>query len=152
MPKNYKWEIKNLSAGKSLKSSGRMALQQRLKSLEASIKKYFDEETVENLHEIRIALRRLRYGMELFISCFDEKKFVAFYQLVEQLQDLTGAKRDLDVLAENIKNIYNDGKDSEAKRMLKKVGVKSNELHESLRLELMKFVHSKELKEFEKLL
>lgn len=152
MPKKYKWEIKNLSAGKSLKSSARTALKQRLESLEESIKKYFDEESVENLHEIRIALRRLRYGMELFISCLDEKKFEAFYGLVEQLQDLTGTKRDLDVLAENIINNYNDVKDSGREKLLKKVDLKRHELHESLRLELMKFVHSAELKSFDKLL
>jgi CHAD domain-containing protein len=152
MPKKYKWEVKGLSAGKSFEESAKLVLQQRLQSLTKSVKKFFEEESVDNLHEIRIALRRLRYNMEIFIECFDKDKFITFYELVEHLQDLTGTKRDLDVLAENIKNICNGGKNSSANAFLKKVEAKTEVLKESLKLELMKFTHSKELKEFDKLL
>lgn len=152
MPKKYKWEIKGLSEDKSLKLSARLALQQRLKILTLSIKKFFDEETVENLHSVRIALRRVRYNMEIFISCFYKDKFIAFYELVEHLQDMTGTKRDLDVLAENIKNISGGEKDSKADSFLKKVEEKNNALKDTLKLELMKFTHSRELKDFKKML
>ena len=152
MPKKYKWEIKELSAGKSLKVSAKIALRQRMQSLASAIKKFGDEDTVENLHEIRIALRRLRYNMEIFISCFNKGRFIAFYQLVEHLQDLTGTKRDIDVLAENIKNICNDKNNPEVNSFLQNVEAKDNQLRESLTLELMKFTHSKELKDFSKML
>ena len=90
--------------------------------------------------------------MEIFISCFDKDKFIPFYQLVGHLQDLTGTKRDLDVLAENIKSISGGEKNTAANSFLKKVEAKNNELKDSLTLELMKFTHSKELKDFEKML
>jgi CHAD domain-containing protein len=152
MPKKYKWEVKGLSDDKSLNASAKLVLQQRLKSLISAIKKYFEDESVENLHEVRIALRRLRYVMEIFISCFNQEKFITFYTLVEHLQDLTGAKRDLDVLAENIKNISNSSKDNGVNSFLKEIEAKINLLKQTLKLELMKFTHSKELKEFKKLL
>ena len=106
----------------------------------------------ENLHETRIAIRRLRYNMEIFISCFNKAKFIAFYQLVEQLQDMTGTKRDLDVLQENIKNICSGENNFKFNSILDQVREKDKQLHESLILELMKFTHSKELKEFNKML
>ena len=152
MPKNRKWEIIGLSADKSLKISARLTLQQRLQSVTLSIKFFFEEETPENLHEIRIALRRLRYNMEIFISCFDKNKFIAFYQIIEHLQDMTGTKRDLDILAENIRNIDNGNIYSKTNSFLKRIEMKNNWFKDSLTLELMKFTHSKELKDFSKML
>jgi len=152
MTKKYKWEIKGLSGDKSLKASAKLVLQKRLQSVNSAIKKFFEDESVDNLHEIRISLRRLRYNMEIFISCFDKDKFNDFYIIVGQLQDLTGTKRDLDVLAENIKNISNGSNDPKANSFLKKVEAKNNALNESLKLELMKFTHSDELKNFDKML
>ncbi|MGA7723362.1 MAG: CHAD domain-containing protein [Ignavibacteriaceae bacterium] len=152
MPKKFKWEIKELSAGNSLKESARLILQQRLKTLNSAIKIFFEEETVDNLHQVRIALRRLRYNMEIFISCFNKTKFINFYELVEHLQDLTGSKRDLDVLTDSIKIICNGEMDSKINSVLEKIGEKNKELTASLILELMKFTHSRELKEFTKMI
>jgi CHAD domain-containing protein len=152
MPKKFKWEIKELTAGNSLKESAELILQQRLQTLNIAIKKFFEEETVDNLHEVRIALRRLRYNMEIFISCFNKTKFINFYELVEHLQDLTGSKRDLDVLNQNIKTICNGEMNSKINSVLEKVGEKNKELTDSLILELMKFTHSRELKDFTKMI
>jgi CHAD domain-containing protein len=152
MAKYYKWEIKELSADKSLKVSSKSAMQQRLQSVTLAIKKYFEEETPENLHEIRIALRRLRYNMEIFISCFDKNKFIAFYQIVEHLQDMTGTTRDFDVLAENMRNISKGKINLKTNSFLKNIETKNCRLKELLTLDLMKFTHSKELKDFSKIL
>ena len=152
MQKKFKWEIKELSAGNSLKESAELILRQRLQTLNAAIKKFFEEENVDNLHEVRIALRRLRYNMEIFISCFNKTKFINFYELVEHLQDLTGSKRDLDVFTENIKTICNGEINSKINSVLEKVGEKNKELTDSLILELMKFTHSRELKDFTKII
>jgi CHAD domain-containing protein len=152
MPKKFKWEIKELAAGNSFKESAELILRQRLETLNTAIKKFFEEETVDNLHEVRIALRRLRYNMEIFISCFNKTKFINFYIVVEHLQDLTGSKRDLDVLNQNIKTICNGDMNSKINSVLEKVGEKNKELTDSLILELMKFTHSRELKDFSKMI
>jgi CHAD domain-containing protein len=152
MSKKYKWEINELSCANSLKESALLILRQRVQCVTTSIKKYFDDESVENLHETRIALRRLRYNMEIFISCFDKAKFIAFYKLVEHLQDMTGTKRDLDVLIVNIKNICIGDNNSKINSILEKAGEQEKKLKESLTLELMKFTHGKALKDFNKML
>jgi CHAD domain-containing protein len=150
MTRKYKWEIKDLSADKSFKASAKLVLQQRLKSLTNAIKKFLNEETSENLHQIRIALRRLRYNMEIFLSCFDKETFIAFYQEVAKLQDMTGTKRDLDVLADNVKSFSSGGKDVDS--FLGEVEEKNKRLKDELTLELMKFTHGSGLKDFNKMI
>jgi CHAD domain-containing protein len=152
MAKSKKWKIKGLEERTSLEDSGRIVLKQRLKALISSIKLFLKEETVENLHEIRISLRRLRYNMEIFFCCFDKKKFVVFYKKISLLQDLTGNKRDFDVLIENINSI-NVNEEVEAINLLtKKIEEKKSTLQEKLILELVEFIHSRELKDFTKLI
>jgi len=148
MHKKYKWEIKDLSAAKSFKISAKIVLEQRIKSSLAAVRKFFNEETPENLHEIRIALRRLRYNMEVFVSCFDRETFIAFYQSVERLQDMTGVKRDLDVLEENVKSLSGGGIESE--KLVAGIVEKKDILKDELTIELMKFMHGSELKDFYK--
>ncbi len=49
---------------------------------------------VDNLHELRIRIKRLRYGMELFASCFDDRFGNELYARVESLQEHLGALND----------------------------------------------------------
>ena len=70
---------------------------------------YFKELSIENLHSVRIALRRVRYSMELFIVCYDKKIFIKFY-INSMLQDLSGNVRDVDISLENINSLLLDNK------------------------------------------
>jgi len=152
MPKKRKWEINGLSDNQALKAAAGLVLIQRLDSLNSAIKTYFSSESPENLHEVRIALRRLRYNMEIFFSCFDKKKFLLLYQIVEHLQDLTGNKRDLDVLANNLSKLMNLEKNGLDQSLINKLEGSNKELNDALVLELLKFMHCKELKDFMKML
>ena len=146
-----RWEIKGLDIHKNFCDSAKIILLQRVDYLLTEIDNFFKNETVENLHKIRIAIRRVRYNMELFKICFDKKKFLIFYKRVQFLQDISGNIRDLDVLNQNILAIKKE-KISVTKALLKKVGEKKENLKENLKLELMKFIHSKALSNFQKLL
>ena len=146
-----RWEIKGLDIHKNFCDSAKIILSQRVDYLLTEIDNFFKNETVENLHKIRIAIRRVRYNMELFKICFDKKKFLIFYKRVQFLQDISGNIRDLDVLNQNILAIKKE-KISVTKALLKKVGEKKENLKENLKLELMKFIHSKALSNFQKLL
>lgn len=146
-----KWEIQGLNNHKLFCESAKIILKERIDLLITSIIKFFGNETVENLHEVRIALRRVRYNMEIFISCFDKKKFLAFYNRVESLQDFTGKIRDLDVLTQNM-NSLKEEKIRITKVAFKRIGEQRESLNENLKLELMKFTHSKALSNFQKLL
>ena len=146
-----KWEIEGLDTHKTLCESAKVILAERINNLLMEIGDFFKEETVENLHKTRIALRRVRYNMELFKACFDKKKFLIFYKRVEFLQDISGKVRDLDVLTQNMLAIKEE-KIKVTKAVFKKIGEKRENLKENFKLELMKFIHSKGLSNFQKLL
>ncbi len=152
MAKQKKWKIKGVKNNKDLAGFAVIVLSQRLNSLLSSIQIFFQDETVENLHEVRISLRRLRYNMEIFDICFDKKKFLSFYKNISVLQDLTGSKRDLDVLEQNINLITPDNKIPIYDVASIKINEKKKEINQKLKLELLKFIHSKSLKDFTKLL
>jgi CHAD domain-containing protein len=147
-----KWEIKELSGNISFADSAKIIMVNRLDNLLKVIDLFFKEDSVENLHGVRIALRRLRYNMELFIGLFDGKKFSSLYKKVEQLQDQSGALRDLDVLKVNINSLITDEKIKISNNVFKKIDEKRGILKGGLKLELMKFNHSKALKNFYSLL
>jgi len=151
MAKQKKWEIKEIKKGGRVSNAAKLIIGTRLSHLLETIEKYFDKMDVENLHNVRISLRRVRYNMELFISCFNRKQFLGVYNAVQELQDLSGAVRDLDVFKENINALVQIEKVRVNKTVLQKVEKKRKKLEEELKLALMKFVHSKKLKNFYKL-
>jgi CHAD domain-containing protein len=146
-----KWEITGLDNHKTLCESAKIILAQRIEYLLEIIRKFFEDETVENLHNVRIALRRVRYNMELFPTCFDKEKFLSLYNKIESLQDSSGFVRDLDVLTENMNKMKSE-KVRISKKVFERVSKTKENLKESLKLELMKFIHSKALSNFQKYL
>ena len=144
-----KLKINGLSTHSSLSEAANVILKLRLTNLISDINKYFIESTPENLHRIRISLRRLRYNLESFFICFETEKYLVFYKEIEKLQDLTGELRDLDVLIDNIEK--NFGKNEKFKFFKIKIENKREKILENLNLTLMEFLHSKCLKEFKKL-
>lgn len=151
MAKQKKWEIKEIKKGGRVSNAAKLIIGTRLTHLLETIEKYFQNMNVENLHDVRISLRRVRYNMELFISCFNRKQFLEIYNAVQELQDLSGVVRDLDVFKENISSLVQNEKVRVNKTVLQKVEKKRIKLEEELKLALMKFLHSKQLKNFYKL-
>lgn len=145
-----KWKISGLSTHSSLSEAANIILKLRLNNVIADIKKYFMENSPENLHRVRISLRRLRYNLESFFICFNFEKYLLFYQAVEQLQDMTGELRDLDVLIDNITK--NFGNNVKLQSLKLKIENKREKIYENLNLTLMEFLHSKYLKEFKKII
>jgi CHAD domain-containing protein len=88
--------------------------------------------------------------MELFIICFDRRLFLRFYKKVESLQDISGLVRDLDVFKENVTSLKKEDSVNINPSVLAKIEVRRNDLENNLELELMKFQHSKTLKDFYK--
>ncbi len=146
------WQIENLSGNLEFKMAANIVLENRLSQVNNDIKNYFESDSIEALHKIRISLRRLRYSMELFISCIDKKKFMILYKRVESLQDYSGTVRDFDVMQENMERLKNDEKAHISKSVFQKVYKMRTEYHSNLKLELMKFIHSKAVKNFQELL
>lgn len=150
MSKKRKWEIDELKESKAVASTAVIVLNDRIDNFLETVIRYFENSTVENLHDVRISIRRVRYSMELFITCFDRKLFLRFYGRVEKLQDLSGSVRDLDVLLENVKSLAEKEKIKVSKNLKQHVLKEKGELEESFKFELMKFLHSKIFKDFTK--
>lgn len=55
--------------------------------------------TPAELHQLRILGKRLRYAIELFVSCFDPALKDVFYPAVEQVQEILGQLQDAAVRA-----------------------------------------------------
>jgi CHAD domain-containing protein len=58
----------------------------------------------EEMHRLRIDLKKLRYAMELFQPIFGDD-YGALYERVERLQELLGAHHDLVVLGEIVEDL-----------------------------------------------
>ena len=150
MRKSKKWEIKGIKKRQSVCNAAKIILKSRLDHLINTIDNYFNDRTVENLHQVRIALRRVRYNMELFIICFERRLFLRFYKKIELLQDNSGFVRDLDIFKENITLLRTEENIKINPSVKIRIDSKRNELESRLELELMKFLHSKTLKDFYK--
>lgn len=147
MKKKFKWEIDGMTKSISLFSAGKKSLSSRISTLLESIKIYFELPSPENLHQVRISLRRVRYNLELFYSCFDERVMIKFYKQIVKLQNLTGEVRDIDMMKENLLQ-KSDFSFAYLKEIINKFELKRNELLEKMNLALFKFTFSKTLKEF----
>ncbi len=152
MTKSKKWEISGIKKENEFCASGFVILKARLDYLFQSIKEYFGNPDPEILHDVRIALRRVRYNMELFIECFNRNKFFTVYKKVKILQDLSGDVRDLDVYLLNTEKLKKENKLSLKKSLIPAVENNRKHLEAKLKLELMRFVHNKSVRNFYKLL
>lgn len=150
MTKKFKWRIQELKCTKQIKKAANLILDNRIDSLVKFSLNYLENPSAENLHDVRIALRRVRYSMELFFNCYDEKIFLRFYTNIQNLQDLSGSVRDVDISIENINSALTET-ESEIKSALdEKLNSKKLSLEEQFQKKLKKFLKGKSLKDFSK--
>ncbi len=64
-----------------------------------------DVEKPERVHDMRVATRRLRAAMEVFVSCFPRKRLHKALKEVKALADALGARRDCDVEVEFLERL-----------------------------------------------
>lgn len=147
-----KWQVENLTNELQFASAAKIILKDRLNRVQEDIKEYFVKDSVEALHRLRISLRRLRYSMELFISCFDRKGFMILYKKVEALQDLSGRVRDYDVMKQNMKLLHSEENLKINNKFFVKIDELRSKCYAELKLELMKYSHSKAVKNFDTML
>ena len=83
-------------AGK-LRDNAALMLHTRLAEMYRYADSVDDVEMVEDLHNMRIAAKRLRYTMEIFASCFPGDDFATTYESVKSIQEQIGDIHDCDV-------------------------------------------------------
>ena len=96
MPK--KWFVTGIKINNSFYNEGKRVIRQKLSQVLKNIDHYLKTHDLEDLHQLRISIRRLRYPLEIFINFFPKKLFWEFYNKINKLQDSTGHGRDLDVM------------------------------------------------------
>ena len=147
-----KWKIKGLNGKFSFRKTAFIILNERLNNLNSLIKSFLKNETADNLHNVRISLRRLRYNMELFYVLFDKQKFLKLYNMIENLQDKTGYVRDIHIIKQNILLFGQEEEITITNRINARIEEKEKLLNDNLKLELSTFLRSGELKNFMKIL
>lgn len=81
----------------SLLSNAPLMLHVRLEELYEFAPYIADPARVDELHNMRIAAKRLRYTMEIFQPCFPGKDFSKLYEQVKSVQEQIGEIHDRDV-------------------------------------------------------
>ena len=147
-----KWKVKGLNGKFSFRKTAIIILRFRINNLNRLITRFLTNESAESLHNVRIALRRVRYNMEIFYSLFDRKKFLRFYTMIENLQDKSGSVRDIHILKQNILSFEREDEIIIPDKMNVRIEEKETLLNDNLRIELYGFLHSPELKNFIKIL
>ena len=142
-----KWKIKNLSKTYSFRKAAEIILEERIKSVSANIKLYLKEDNPQRLHDVRISIRRLRYNVELFYPLFDTKKFMRFYNLLVNLQDVTGNVRDIYITYENI-SLFKEENIDIPDNLIFRMTERQRILTGELRIQLYSFLKSNEMKSF----
>jgi CHAD domain-containing protein len=93
-----KWFVSGIKINNSFYNEGKRVLRQKLSQVLKNVDSYLKTHEVDDLHQLRISIRRLRYPLEIFINFFPKKLFWEFYNKINKLQDSTGHGRDLDVM------------------------------------------------------
>lgn len=89
-----------------LVTTARTILRKRLKQLLAAGRR--DPHVLDNLHQLRIADKRLRYAMEVFAFCYPREFQHELYFEVERLQEDLGDINDLRNLKDTLRQVGNE--------------------------------------------
>lgn len=88
---------------RTLADLARPLLADLLRELDAAAARDLDD--YDNLHQVRIAGKRLRYAMEVFANCFAPAFREELYPLVEEMQEVLGRANDSHVAAGRLRGL-----------------------------------------------
>ncbi|KAB2838650.1 MAG: CHAD domain-containing protein [Melioribacteraceae bacterium] len=148
MARKKKFEISGIFKNQEFCEAGKIILSEKLNEIISLIEVLFKDDGSENIHALRIALRRFRYVFEIFSLCYSKKLFNDVYEKVKYLQDLIGECRDLDVLAPKVELIALEVKSKIPKYFYKKIDEERLKSRQFIKLELIKFIGDKNVNSF----
>lgn len=89
--------IEGLTSDLSYAESAALVLTARTAELVEHSRGVLDTREIENLHDMRVASRRLRAALEIFAPCFDRNEHAQVLGEVKAIADALGERRDRDV-------------------------------------------------------
>ena len=141
-----RFKIKGLKNKDSFADASKIVLRQKLKVVFEEIELYEKDDSPKNLHDLRIAVRRFRFNLEIFYGCIKPKLFAGIYESVEELQDIIGELRDLDVLEEKIRNVEKEIGNKVSDNFYQKISNERTLLKDKVKKELAEFYFNDHLK------
>ena len=143
-----KWKITGLETDAKYSEAAPVVLSSKLKEIFNLINVFFKDDSPENLHQLRIAVRRFRYVMEIFYNYFPKTLFKKVYRSAKFLQDLIGEGRDLDVLKMKVEDIAKDINAEIPRYFYKKIERDKIQVRQKIKIELIKFMNDKDVGKF----
>ncbi|MBU2494805.1 MAG: CHAD domain-containing protein [Bacteroidetes bacterium] len=145
MSKKKKYVIEGISDNLAFCEAGKLILSLKLKEIFSLIDLLFKDDKPENIHALRIALRKFRYVFEIFYICYNKELFNYIYKKIKFLQDLIGSCRDLDVMILKVEEIALETKAKIPKYFFSKIDEKRLASRQIIKLELIKFLSDKKV-------
>jgi CHAD domain-containing protein len=90
------WAVRGLDCSGDFASNARRVIAARIAELYSHVPVIEHPEDAVGLHEMRIAVKRLRYSLEFFAVCFDPTELEWFLTSLSGLQELIGNLHDAD--------------------------------------------------------
>jgi CHAD domain-containing protein len=98
-------EIPGLSADLAYGEAAARVIAVRCRELVDHSAGVLDLEDIERVHDMRVATRRLRAALEIFMPCLPPKRGKAVLKEVKRLADALGERRDADVAIELLSTV-----------------------------------------------
>ena len=156
--KNYKPENENTT---SVLAAAKLFISKKLNTVIKDGRKINSKSKDEQLHDLRIECKKLRYLLEFFKSVFPKKKIEFFINQLKNLQDYLGEFNDLSVHKEKLKTFLSEySKDTtEPIRFATAVGalisikhIRQKEIRKQFKSVFGNFIRAENLNRFESLL
>ena len=113
-------EISTVQEG-AITDFARAMLDQRLKTVRKRGRGFADLDAMQR-HELRIAIKKLRYALDFTGSLFPRKRVKAMLKTLGDLQDGLGAANDLALAGEQLRGIAGRARGTEARRVAEASG------------------------------
>jgi len=145
---NKKYLFKGLKKSAPLQDASKIMLDEKLKNVFILIDKFLDNDSEENLHQLRIALRRFRYMLESYYLCVDDLLFTTVLKKTKSILDDLGEGRDQDVLSAKLLSSFSGKNARYLKDIFDILNFKHEETRQRIKLELIKFICDKNVNKF----
>ncbi len=106
------------------RSYGAAALLKHLKALQSEAPGVRQAEDIEFIHRMRVASRRLRAALPLFIDCFPKKQSDRWLNQIKSITRALGAARDADVQLELLKELDEAATDPRVRPGLRRLSLR----------------------------
>lgn len=143
-----KFKIKGLENKLKYSVAAEIIIDSKLREINKRVDRYFKNDSLDNLHNTRLAFRRFRYVLELFYDCIEPKLFKRVYLYAKQMHDLLGQARDLDVLEQKFRLTETEVNQKLPESYYEKINKDKDQIRHHLKMELINFIANEDINKF----